>query len=267
MNGNIDSELKLNQQELLTEIQSEPGISEILPKILATDNITLSDAQLSAFASYAALLRDWNTRINLTAITDSHGIAVRHFLDSLSLLPLIDNETARQGRESLKIIDVGTGAGFPGLPLRIVRPELKLTLLDSLQKRINFLEAVITELKLADVLTISSRAEDAAHDGHYREKFDLATARAVAPMPVLCEYLLPFVRPGGLMVAMKAQKTDEIDADAKAIRLLGGELETVKQFILSGTDLNRTLICVRKKGRSPSIFPRKAGTPGRKPLV
>ncbi|MGI6299195.1 MAG: 16S rRNA (guanine(527)-N(7))-methyltransferase RsmG [Saccharofermentanales bacterium] len=246
---------------------NDKDMLNLLPAILAPAGIQLSRQQLEAFVSYSELLRDWNTRINLTSITDNHGVAVRHFLDSLSLLPILDKEAKLQNKAALSLIDVGTGAGFPGLPLRVVRPELKLTLLDSLQKRINFLTAVISELELTGVLTISSRAEDAAHDSKYREYFDIAVARAVGPLPVLCEYLLPFVRQGGLMVAMKAQKNEEIDASAKAIRVLGGHLESVDHFVLPGSDLNRTLICVRKTGSTPPAYPRKAGTPGRKPII
>lgn len=247
--------------------ESEAGLQTLLPGVLAAAGLLLEPHQLAGLVRYASLLREWNTRINLTAITDDEGVAVRHFLDSLSVLPLLDAEKARQGGRSLSLVDVGTGAGFPGLPLRIVRPDLQLTLLDSLQKRIAFLQTVAAELGLADVAAVHSRAEDAGLDPRWRERFDIAIARAVAPLPVLCEYLLPFVRRGGLMIAMKAQKLEEIDEASAAIRILGGRLETVETLVLPGTDLTRTLVCVRKAEATPKAYPRKAGLPERKPLA
>jgi len=239
---------------LLTHASSEAGIS-------------MSPEQLLAFDRYASMLRDWNTRVNLTAILDDEGIVWRHFLDSLTILPVIDGETARTGSRPLSLVDVGTGAGFPGIPVRIMRPDLQLYLLDSLQKRIAFLEAVISDLKLEGVKTIKARAEDAGTDTHYRECFDIATARAVAALPVLAEYTLPFVRIGGLMIAMKGQKQEEIDEARPAIRLLGGRIESIDSFSLSGGEMSRTLVLIRKISPTPARYPRKAGLPERRPLA
>jgi 16S rRNA (guanine527-N7)-methyltransferase len=245
----------------------ETPMSEILPRILGSAGYNLTEKQMMDFNCYADLLRDWNTRINLTAIVDNEGIALRHFLDSLSILSMIDREGVRIAPKSTLMIDVGTGAGFPGLPIRIVRPDLQLTLLDSLQKRIAFLDAVVSVLALAGVSTLKARAEDAGMDPQYREIFHIATARAVAPLAVLCEYTLPFVQPGGLMIAMKGQKREEIEQAAQAIKLLGGQIESVESFVLNGSDLTRTLVLIRKITATPSSYPRKAGFPERHPLT
>ena len=246
---------------------SDPTLQSILQQHALTAGLELDQAQLTSFHRYAELLRDWNTRINLTAIIDDEGIAVRHFLDSLTLLPFVEQEAKRIGKQRLSLIDVGTGAGFPGLPLKIVRPDIQLTLLDSLQKRIAFLDAVIAELSLNEVITVKDRAEDAAHKAVFRENCDIATARAVAALPVLAEYVLPFVRVGGLMIAMKGQKQEEIGEAGQAIRLLGGRLEDVHSLTLPGGDMNRTLILIRKINPTPARYPRKAGLPERRPLT
>lgn len=240
---------------------------EQVSRALRAAGIPLSDRQLDAFDRYAALLRDWNTRINLTAIVDDEGIVSKHYLDSLSILPAIDREQDRVAPRSLTLIDVGTGAGFPGLPVRIVRPEMIVTLLDSLQKRVNFLDTVISELALDGTLTVKARAEGAGMDPRHREQYDIATARAVASLPVLAEYTLPFVRPGGLMIAMKGQKQAEIDEAAHAIRTLGGSVERVETLTLPDSDMSRTLVYIRKKTHTPGCYPRKAGLPERRPLT
>ena len=246
---------------------SEQTLQSILDQHTDAFGLKLERAQLSSFHRYAELLRDWNTRINLTAIIDDEGIAIRHFLDSLTLLPTVEQESKRTGRQNLSLIDVGTGAGFPGLPLKIARPDIQLTLLDSLQKRLSFLDAVIADLSLSGVVTVKDRAEDAAHKSGLRERFDMATARAVAALPVLAEYVLPFVKIGGLMIAMKGQKQEEINEAGQAIRLLGGQLEAVQEFTLPGGDMNRTLVLIRKTRPTPARYPRKAGLPERRPLA
>lgn len=246
---------------------SRQPLKILLETLALASGLGLTSEHLAAFDRYAELLRDWNTRINLTAIVDDEGIVVRHYLDSLSILPVIDRERARIAPRTLNLIDVGSGAGFPGLPVRIVRPDLSVTLLDSLQKRIAFLDMVISELALNGVRTLKSRAEDAGLDPQNREQYDIATARAVASLPVLAEYTLPFVRIGGLMIAMKGQKQEEIDQSTPAVRTLGGQIETVDSFTLPGSDMTRTLVLIRKTAPTPARFPRKAGLPERRPLT
>jgi 16S rRNA (guanine527-N7)-methyltransferase len=226
----------------------------------------LPDAARAQFLRYAALLREWNEKINLTAITDDEGIAVRHLLDSLTLLPDVRDMQARFPNRQVSLVDVGTGAGFPGLPLKIACPELDVVLVDSLAKRVRFLETVIAELGLKGIRAVHGRAEDAARDKHLREKFDLATARAVAPLPVLCEYCLPFVRTGGQFLAMKGQAADEMEGAARAIKILGGELAAITVFQLPGTDMNRTIIRIAKIWPTPGTYPRKAGKVEKDPL-
>jgi len=221
--------------------------------------IQLDEKQSSQLAAYVRLLREWNERINLTAILDDEGIAVRHLLDSLTLLPMLG--------AGHTLIDVGTGAGLPGLPLKIVQPDLQVTLLDALAKRVKFLDAVISELQLSGIITRHGRAEEAARLPVLREKFDIATARAVAALPALCEYCLPFVRPGGIFLAMKGQNAEKWQDAQKAIRILGGEIAGIKEFELPGTDMKRTILTIRKIAPTPSAYPRKAGKPEKEPIA
>ncbi len=231
--------------------------------------MSLPDGAIRRFAAYGTLLRLWNARMNLTAITDDDGIAVRHIVDSLTLLPRLDREAGGRPRT----IDVGTGAGLPGIPLAIARPGLPLLLLDSLAKRVGFLEAVLDELGRGPgepgerVETCHGRAEDEARRRDLRESFDLAVARAVAPLPVLAELCLPFVRPGGCFVAMKGRAADEVAAAGPAFARLGGTLESAEPFLLPGTDQVRTLVVVRKTAPTPAAYPRKAGRPEKEPLA
>jgi 16S rRNA (guanine527-N7)-methyltransferase len=213
------------------------------------------------FQRYFQLLREWNERVNLTAVVDDEGIAVRHLLDSLMLLPCLG-----QPGETASLIDVGTGAGLPGLPLKIMRPELRVVLLDALAKRIKFLDAVIEELMLPDITTLHNRAEDAARETTLREHFDIATARAVASLPALCEYCLPFVRTGGVFLAMKGQAEPECTEARNAIRILGGELADIHEYELPGTDMKRSIIQIRKVKPTPAAYPRRAGKPESQPL-
>src|SRR5512143_1038508 len=182
--------------------------------------IDLSSDQIDQFDLYADRLIEWTARFNLTSIVDPGEIVIKHFLDSLS--------TARLVSPAAKLIDVGAGAGFPGLPLKIARPELSLTLLEATKKKCSFLEAIINELKLSNSLVVNARAEDAAHDAAHREQYDVAIARAVAEMPTLSEYLLPFVKIGGLAIAMKSQNVQaEIDHTEAAIKTLGGQFKQI----------------------------------------
>ena len=222
---------------------------------------SLTESQEKKFIRYYELLLEWNARMNLTAITDFDEVVCKHFLDSLLLFHM------PEAMLSGTVIDIGTGAGFPGLPLAIMCPGLQITLLDSLQKRIGFLDACVQELGLSGVRTIHGRAEEAARQTDLREQFDMAVSRAVAALPVLCEYCLPFVKPGGQFAAYKSQKAeDEIREAARAIQILGGREITHTGMQLPGTDAERTIILIRKEKPTPRAYPRKAGTPGKKPL-
>ncbi len=246
-----------------------PDLSGWLPRIAGQMQNPWPPGAEDKFLHYIALLRTWNEKINLTAITDDEGIAVRHILDSLTLLPLIQDfrqAPARPSEGLTRLIDVGSGAGFPGLPLKIVCPDLEVVLLDSLAKRVRFLETVISELGLTGIRAIHGRAEDAARRSDLRERFDLATARAVAPLPVLCEYCLPFIRPGGQFLAMKGLAHDELASAGRAIQLLGCQTAEAASFCLPGTDMNRMIIRISKVRPTPAAYPRKAGKAEQNPL-
>ncbi len=231
-------------------------------------SVPLSAEEIRAFQIYASMLKEKNKVMNLTAVDDDQGIAMKHFIDSLTLCPYIREEEAKtKGSKPLSFIDVGTGAGFPGLPVKISCPELSVTLMDSLEKRLKFLGEVIDALGLKDCTTVHSRAEDAGRNKKYREKYDIVTARAVAKLSVLAEYCLPLVKVGGVFLAMKAHSEDEEAEGAKAIALLGGTVEKTDTFKLPGTDMERTIIVVRKIRPTPARFPRKAGTPSKTPIV
>ena len=217
-------------------------------------DIELSEKQLKQFYDYMNILIEWNKVMNLTNITEPSEIIQKHFIDSLTVLKHI--------KEDDSIIDVGTGAGFPGIPIKIVYPKTKVTLLDSLNKRVKFLNEVISELELKDIKTIHGRAEEIAHDGNYREKYNIAIARAVASLNVLSEYLSPFVRIGGYAIGMKGTKGKEEAIEAKnAIKILGGEITNIEEFKLPQTDMYRTIIIIEKKKCTDKKYPRKAGTP------
>lgn len=225
--------------------------------------IMLSEGQLGQFYRYYELLTEWNKMVNLTAITELEDIVSKHFIDSLSLAYL-----AKEGNwMDASLIDVGTGAGFPGIPLKIAFPELEITLLDSLNKRVKFLEQVIGELGLSGIRSIHGRAEDYGRNPDYREKYDLAVSRAVANISVLSEYCLPFVKTGGKFVSYKSGKIDEeMAAGKKAIEILGGGVEEIVRFKLSGTEADRSLVVIKKKNRTAKRFPRKSGMPSKEPI-
>lgn len=232
-------------------------------KIAATEyGLNLTEDQISAFNKYYELLYEWNKKINLTAITEPKDVAIKHMVDSLSCFK------ADLFKENISLIDVGTGAGFPGLPLKIFYPSLKLTLLDSLNKRVKFLQLVVDELGLKDVEVIHTRSEEAARNKKYREKFDLATARAVARLPIICEYCLPFVKDGGTFIALKGRQYEEEATQAqKAIKILGGEIADIMPVKLPEIDDKRAVIYIKKIKSTPKTYPRKAGTPERNPIV
>ena len=223
--------------------------------------IELSPQQISDFMAYMALLREWNEKINLTAIIEPEEIITKHFLDSMSVY------ATGYVQENTSVIDVGTGAGFPGLVMKIAKPEIKLTLLDSLAKRLNFLQTVCNEANIDDVNFVHARAEDGGQNPEYREKYDVAVARAVANMSTLSEYLLPFVKVGGYFIAMKGPLADEeLEKAKKAIAILGGEIEKVEEVQVPFTDLRHRIVIVKKIKSCPKEYPRKAGTPSKKPL-
>lgn len=228
-------------------------------KLLAEQiNINLSDEKLEKFLRYKEMLKEWNEKINLTAIIEDEEIILKHFIDSLTIEKYIG--------EKVSLIDVGTGAGFPGIPLKIVRNDLKVTLMDSLNKRLIFLDNVCKNLELNDIKTVHGRAEDIGKDIKYREKFDIATARAVANMSVLLEYCLPFVKVGGLFICMKGNNIEEVDEAEKALIKLGGIIEKIEKMYLPGTDIERNIIIVRKIKNTPKEYPRKAGVPSKNPI-
>lgn len=230
----------------------------MINKQLLIDNspIALDDTTLSKLEKYAQLLIGWNEKVNLTAITDPEEITRLHFLDCLYPLSYIE--------KGASVIDVGTGAGFPGIVLKIARPDIELTLLDALNKRLNFLTAVCNELEL-DAEIIHGRAEDVAHDQDYREQFDYATARAVAPLNVLCEYCLPFVKEGGRFVAMKGKEYEmEIKNAQNSLSALGGKA-TAHAYTLFGGD-QRAIVVIDKIEKCNAKYPRRAAAISKKPL-
>jgi len=227
----------------------------------------LDAEQVVAFQAYSEELVAWNQKFNLTAITDDEGVQIRHFLDSLSVLavPGVHEIVTQPGARA---IDVGSGAGFPGIPLKLVCPGLRLTLLEATGKKVSFLEHLVAHLGLADVTAIKARAEELAHDPAHRERYDLVTARAVADVAVLAEYTLPFCRTGGLVVAHKGPAGEmEARAAAGAIKTLGGALRDVLQVALPGLPEGHTLVVVDKVGPTPRAYPRRPGVPAQRPLA
>lgn len=224
--------------------------------------VLLSEKQLNQFYQYYELLIKWNEVMNLTAITELEQVVTKHFVDSLSLAKIVDNL-----EDKISLIDVGTGAGFPGIPLKIAFPEIKITLLDSLNKRVKFLDEVIGQLGLNEIETVHGRAEDLGRDRKYREKFDLCVSRAVANLSTLSEYCLPFVKKDGCFVSYKSGKVEEELGQAKgALKLLGGKIEDTVSFCLPRDDGERCLVKIRKVENISKKYPRKAGVPGREPL-
>ena len=223
-------------------------------------NISIDDDRIKKLLRFYEMLVEWNEFMNLTAITEFDEVMVKHFVDSASIVKVLvpSNET---------MIDVGCGAGFPGLPLKILFPELKVTLLDSLNKRVGFLNEVIKELELKDIEAVHGRAEDIARNKDFREKYDLCISRAVANFSTLSEYCLPFIRKGGNFVAYKSEKgSSELEEAGKALSVLGGEVAKEEEFFLPGTDNGRTLYLITKVKETPGKYPRKAGTPSKDPI-
>lgn len=239
---------------------NETGLIKLFTDGVSEFKVNLEKEDIERFFKYKDILLEWNKKINLTAIEDDREIIIKHFVDSISVSPYIEEDVK-------KIIDVGTGAGFPGIPLKIIMKHLDVTLLDSLEKRTKFLNEVINKLDLKGIEAVHSRAEDKGASKDFREKFDLALARAVANLPVLLEYCLPFVRPGGTFIAMKGSNIEELDNSKKALEILGGEVKDVIQFNLPFTDIKRNIIIIKKFRHTPTKYPRKSGKPSKDPLI
>ena len=233
----------------------------LLEDCLEKLNISIDEDQKSKFEKYYSLLLEKNKVMNLTRITDEREIIIKHFVDSLMICKVIEMDKV----ESL--IDVGTGAGFPGIPIKIMWPNTKVTLLDSLDKRVGFLKEVIEELDLEGIEAVHGRAEDFGQDADYRGQFDLCVSRAVANLATLSEYCVPFVKDQGIFVSYKADESDEEINEAKAaIEILGGTIENVSEEVIPGDEIKRKLVVIRKVEKTDSKYPRKAGKPSKKPL-
>lgn len=225
-------------------------------------NIALSETQIQQFIQYYEILVEWNKVMNLTGITEYEEVIAKHFLDSLASVKVCDFSKIET------VIDIGTGAGFPGIPLKIAFPHLKIVLLDSLNKRINFLNEVIGQLGLQDIRCIHGRAEDFAKQKEYRETFDLCVSRAVANMSTLSEYCMPYVKVHGYFIPYKSGKIDEeLEQAKKAVSVLGGKIEHVVKFQLLDTDLERSFVMIKKGKSTPKKYPRKAGMPSKEPIA
>lgn len=244
--------------------------------------IDLSEVQIEKFMDYYKLLIEWNSFMNLTAITDFEEVVLKHFVDSLAVCQTkeffdiikfsegksnVGDGNAFLENKQVSLIDVGTGAGFPGIPLKIIYPDLKVTLLDSLNKRVKFLNTIIDELNLKNAETIHGRAEDFAKQQSYREQYDFCVSRAVANLSTLTELCLPFVKVEGYFISYKSEKLkEELSAGEKAIKILGGKIERQEEYLLPDTDIKRSLLMIRKVNDTPKKYPRKAGTPAKEPI-
>ena len=231
-------------------------------KGLAELEITLNEKQIEQFLTYYELLVEWNTVMNLTAITEYEEVITKHFLDSVASVKVCDYS------KPMKILDLGTGAGFPGIPLKIAFPEQEIVLLDSLNKRVKFLNTVIETLGLTGIRAIHGRAEDYAKQKEHREKYDFCVSRAVANLSTLSEYCIPFVKEGGSFISYKSGKIDEELAQAEnAVKILGGKVQDVVKFPLMDTDMDRSFVVIKKMKPTAKKYPRKAGLPAKEPLA
>lgn len=240
--------------------------SGYLDTLMSQIGISINKRQLCQFMDYYKLLIEWNEKINLTAITDFNDVCLKHFADSAALVKSYGSFAEMEKKLSGKsLCDVGTGAGFPGIPLKILLPGLRVSLFDSLDKRIHFLDTVISSLGLEDIEAVHGRAEDLARTG-YRGTFDHSVARAVASLPVLCEYCIPFLKEGGTFIAYKSDAAEEISASSNALSVLYSEIVSCETFLLPGSDITRSIVMIQKKGPTKDAYPRKAGKPSKQPL-
>ncbi len=229
-------------------------------------NLILTEVQLNAFERYSRELVAWNERVNLTRIVEPEEIAIKHFLDSLSVYQVLRPDTS--GNTAFSMIDVGSGAGFPGLPLKIALPDIQLTLLESTAKKTAFLQHIVDTLQLSDVAVLTARAEEAGQQATHREQYDAAVARAVSSLPALAEYTLPLVKVGGIVIAQKGQHpAGEVEAASKALDILGGQVNQIVPIELPGLDAARHLVVIKKKKSTPKQYPRRPGLPVKKPIV
>lgn len=234
---------------------------DILNTAANNEGLQLDEKKYNQFIVYKDLIKEWNEKVNLTAITEDDEMVQKHFIDSMKVFKFDKLKGAK------RVIDIGTGGGFPGIPMKIINPDTEMVLLDSLNKRINFLNEVINKLELKNIKTIHGRAEDFAQEINYREKFDVAVSRAVANLTVLSEFCIPYVKVGGYFVAMKGPAIDEEMKDAKqAISLLGGKVERIEQVNIEGSDLKHNLVIIKKIKSTPNKYPRKAGMVTKNPL-
>ncbi len=237
-------------------------MADFLRDSLEKIGYTPSDAQCEQLNSFHKLLCEWNEFMNLTGITEYNEVVIKHFVDSLAV------NCVYSFKNTDKVVDIGTGAGFPGLPLKIMYPDVQFTLLDSLNKRIKFLDEVINTDGLNKIETLHGRAEDYAKNKEYREQYDVCVSRAVANLATLSEYCLPYVKVGGVFIAYKAGQIDEeLKASERAVKLLGGEIVDVHKFTLPDTDIDRTFVVIKKTAATSKKYPRKAGLPSKEPLA
>lgn len=233
--------------------------SNEIKSLAETQDILINDEQINKLYTYMNLLINWNEKMNLTAITEPKEIILKHFIDSLTIQKYVKHND--------KLIDIGTGAGFPGIPVGITNSSANITLMDSLNKRINFLNEVVTVLDLKNIKTIHARAEELATNKTQREQYNIATSRAVASLNILIEYMLPFVKIGGYCICMKGSNIEEEVQNAqKAIEILGGKIETIESFNLANSNNFRNIIVIKKIKETPRKYPRKAGTPSKEPI-
>ncbi|MCB2313141.1 16S rRNA (guanine(527)-N(7))-methyltransferase RsmG [Clostridium tagluense] len=226
------------------------------------EGLEFNEKKYEQFMRYKDLIQEWNEKVNLTAIKEDEEIVKKHFIDSIKVFKFKELKSAKN------IIDIGTGGGFPGIPMNLIKPEINIVLLDSLNKRINFLNEVIKELQLKNIKAIHGRAEDFAQEKQYREKFDVAVSRAVANLTVLSEFCIPYVKVGGYFVAMKGPAVEEeIKSSKNAIRMLGGHIEHIEKVQIEDSDFNHNLVIIRKIAETHKKYPRKAGMVTKNPLV
>lgn len=234
---------------------------EIMNIACTNEGLAFDEDKYYKFIKYKELIKEWNEKINLTAITEDEEIIKKHFIDSIKVFRFSKLKSAK------KVIDVGTGAGLPGIPISIMNPHIEVVLLDSLNKRVSFLNEAIKELKLKNISAVHGRAEDFAREKNYRETFDAAVSRAVANMSVLSELCIPYVKPKGYFIALKGPSVEEeIKEGRKAVVTLGGEIEKIINVEVEGTDLKHNLVIVKKVKETPKMYPRKAGTAAKKPI-